>query len=174
MVEMLDWRTTIGSLFAAHQRRLISVVRKSVGNREIAADIVQDVFARALVAGPRSSLDDDRRVLYASARNAAIEHHRSERRRAELIASVLPEQVITPASSFEAGVQARQALAALDEALCKLSPRCREIFILRRVEGLSNQEIAWRHGISINSVEKHIARALRHCQSCLAEHLDQR
>ncbi len=43
------------------------------------------------------------------------------------------------------------------------------MFILRRVHGLSNAEIAQRHGISINTVERHIARALRHCQKCLAE-----
>ncbi len=168
---MSGWRKKIGSLFLAHHRQLESLVRKSVGNSDTAADLVQDVFARALAAGPRPTEDDDHRVLYASARNAAIEHHRTQRRRGEIISSLLPEQLTAPAPSPEAGLQARQTLRALDEALCQLSPRCREIFILRRVEGLSNAEIARRYGISVNSVEKHIARALRHCQSCLAEHL---
>jgi RNA polymerase sigma-70 factor (ECF subfamily) len=75
--------------------------------------------------------------------------------------------------SPEAGLEAKQALSALDEALCQLSPKCRDIFIMRRVEGLSNEEIARQHGISVNSVEKHIARALRHCQTCLACHFNE-
>lgn len=167
---MSGWRKRIGSLFLAHHRQLESLVRKTVGSADTAAELVQDVFARALAAGPRHSEDDDRRVLYASARNAAIEHYRSQKRRSGIMSSLLPEQLVMPLPSPEAGVHARQTLSALDDALSQLSPRCREIFILRRVEGLSNDEIASRHGISVNSVEKHIARALRHCQTCLAEH----
>jgi RNA polymerase sigma-70 factor (ECF subfamily) len=167
---MSSWREKIGSLFLAHHRQLESLVRKSVGNGDIAADLVQDVFARTLAAGPRATEEDDCRVLHASARNAAIEHHRTEQRRIEIMASMLPEQMVTAVPSPEAGLEARQALCALDEALRQLSPRCRDIFILRRVEGLSNEEIARRHGISVNSVEKHIARALRHCQTSLACH----
>jgi RNA polymerase sigma-70 factor (ECF subfamily) len=170
---MSNWREKIGSLFLAHHRQLEGLVRKSVGNSDIAADLVQDVFARTIAAGPRATEEDDRRVLRASARNAAIEHHRTERRRREIIALVLPEQMVKPVPSPEAGLEAKQALSALDEALCQLSPKCRDIFIMRRVEGLSNEEIARQHGISVNSVEKHIARALRHCQTCLACHFNE-
>ena len=168
---MTSWGSKIGWLFAEHHRRLEALVRKSVRNQETAADIVQDVFVRALAAGPRATAEDDRNVLYASARNAAIEHHRRENRRAELISSVLPEQMPVSTPSAEAGLEAREALSALDEALAALSPRCRDIFLMRRVDGLSNKEIACLQGISVNSVEKHIARALRHCQASLASHI---
>ncbi len=168
---MTSWGSKIGRLFVEHHRRLEALVRKSVRNRETAADIVQDVFVRALAAGPRATAEDDRNVLYAAARNAAIEHHRREHRRAEIISCVLPEQMVASASSAEAGLEARDALSALDEALAGLSPRCRNIFLMRRVDGLSNKEIARLQGISVNSVEKHIARALRHCQASLADHI---
>lgn len=168
---MAGWRKKVSSLFAAHHDRLESLVRKHVPDREAAADIVQDVFARALAAGPRMTDEDDRRVLYASTRNAAVEHYRSRKRRADIVAALVPEQLAPPVVSPEAGLEARQALYALDQALNQLSPRCREIFILRRVEGLSNAEIADRYGISVNGVEKHIARALRHCQQCLSDHI---
>ncbi|AYD04745.1 RNA polymerase sigma factor [Neorhizobium sp. NCHU2750] len=168
---MSNWRTKVSCLFQGHHSKLEALLRKRVGNSEIAADLVQDVFLRTLAAGPRHTEADDQRVLYASARNAATEHHRSQRRRSEIISRVVPEQFAAPPASPEATLQARQTLSALDQALTQLSPRCREIFILRRVEGVSNEEIARRHGISINSVEKHIARALRHCQARLADHL---
>lgn len=145
---MSNWRNRFGSLFLAHRRQLESVVRKRVGSSETAADIVQDVFARALVAGPRATADDDRRVLFASARNAAVEHHRTERRRDRLLSAFLPAQLAVHEPSPERGLEAKQALGALDAALAALSPRCRDIFILRRVHGLSNEEIARWHGLS--------------------------
>ncbi|MCD4512167.1 sigma-70 family RNA polymerase sigma factor [Brucella pseudogrignonensis] len=169
---MAGWRKKVSSLFAVHHERLESLVCKRVRDREAAADIVQDVFARALAAGPRMTEEDDRRVLYASTRNATVEHYRSQKRRTDIVASLVPEQLAPPVASPEAGLEARQALHALDDALSQLSPRCREIFILRRIEGLSNAEIADRYGISVNGVEKHIARALRHCQQCLSGHID--
>ncbi|GGC88956.1 RNA polymerase sigma factor [Chelatococcus reniformis] len=171
---MSNWRNRLGSLFLTHRRQLESVVRQRVGSSEAAADIVQDVFTRALVAGPRATVDDERRVLFASARNAAVEHHRSRGRREHLLSMLHPEQRAIHEPSPERGLEAKQALGALDEALAALSPRCRDIFILRRVHGLSNEEVARQHGISINSVEKHIARALRHCQARLSEHLPER
>ena len=40
--------------------------------------------------------------------------------------------------------------------------RTRQVFVLNRVEGLSYDEIATRLGISVSSVQKHLARALQH------------
>lgn len=82
-------------------------------------------------------------------------------------AAVDEASVLSP----ERSAQGAEALRALDAALRELSPRCRRIFLMRRVDGLPNAEIARRHGISVNSVEKHIARALRHCQTRMGEHL---
>lgn len=42
-----------------------------------------------------------------------------------------------------------------------LPERCREVFLLSRFKGLKNREIAERLNISLNAVERHIARALR-------------
>jgi len=149
-------------------------VRRRVGNAETAADIVQDVFTRVLAAGQKGSLEEEQRMLFAAARNAVIDHHRTERRRSALLSLTVPEQHTASFDvSPEERLETRQALSALDSALAELSPRCREIFLLRRVHGLSNAEIARQQGISVNSVEKHIARALRLCQAHMTEHMRQ-
>ncbi|AGT11082.1 RNA polymerase sigma factor [Paracoccus aminophilus] len=169
---MSSWRDTIAGLFLTHRRRLERSVRARVGNADIAAEIVQDVFLRTLMAPPRASDEEGRRLLYAAARNAAIEHYRSETRRSRILQALLPEQLgRTATTSGEDHTSAREALATLEKSLADLSPRCREIFLQRRVEGLSNAEIARHHGISVNSVEKHIARALQHCAARLSGYL---
>jgi len=169
---MKSWSHRISSLFLTHRRRLESIVSRKVRDRDIAADIVQDVFTRVLSAGPKDAPEVNERVLYASVRNAAIDYYRTEVRRARLAGSVLPEQRVSAAPAPDLQLEGKQALTALDEALKTLSPRRRDIFIMRRIHGLSTQEIARAHGISVNSVEKHIAHALRHCQSYLSAHRD--
>jgi len=166
---MSSWRTRLGRLFEDHRHHLLSVVTRRVRNRDVAADLVQDVYARLLQAGSKGGLDVDTKVLYASARNAAIEHYRSTKRRAAVMERLLPEQLgLANVESPEMRVDARQTLSMLDCALMELSPRAREIFILHRVDGMTNAEIAKRYGISVSAVEKHLARAMRHCQTYLA------
>lgn len=54
----------------------------------------------------------------------------------------------------------QQALVALRGAMLRLPPRCREIYLLNRIEGMSYTEIARHCGISVKAVEKHIGKAL--------------
>lgn len=168
---MICWRQRLERLFVFHGRRLETMVARRVKDRDVAAEIVQDVFCRVLRAGSHGTLDDDTKVLYASARNAAIEHGRMETRRGRILEALRPEQMMCEPAMPDSVASGRAAIAALQEALNELSPRCREIFLLHRVESLPNAEIARRYGISVSAVEKHLARALRHCQARLAAHL---
>ena len=49
---------------------------------------------------------------------------------------------------------------ALREAIDKLPERCREVFMLSKMEELSNKEIAERLGISVKTVEVQMTKAL--------------
>jgi RNA polymerase sigma factor (sigma-70 family) len=58
-------------------------------------------------------------------------------------------------------VLAREELLELADALTSLPPRCRTAFLLRRVDGLSQREVAQRLGISEKTVENHMTQAIR-------------
>lgn len=169
---MTTWADTLGRLFALHRRKLESIVVRRVRDRETAAEIVQDVFVRVLAAGSKGSAEADQRIIYAAARNAAIDHGMMLARRTRLMAGVLCEQIVPPTASEIAKLEAKEAIETLDEALGELSPRTREIFLLHRVHGEPTAKIAAQFGISVSAVEKHLVRALRHCQIRLAPHLD--
>lgn len=57
---------------------------------------------------------------------------------------------------------------ALDEAIALLPEKCREVFVLSKIEGLKNREIAEKLNISEKTVERHMTIAL----SKLREELD--
>lgn len=58
---------------------------------------------------------------------------------------------------------AQEDLAIIEDCLKELPPRCRMVFILARLEGLSFEQIAERMDISVRSVYRYVERALEHC-----------
>jgi RNA polymerase sigma-70 factor (ECF subfamily) len=58
-------------------------------------------------------------------------------------------------------LSARQELAQLKRALDALPPRCRQVLVLRKIEGLSQREVAMQMGITQATVEKQLAKAVR-------------
>lgn len=165
--------SALGDLFEQHRRQLISFAFHRTSDWEAAAEIVQDVYLRLLKAGGTGRQEDDTKILYTSVKNAIIDHHRSRSSRARNLESVLPEQLgLRDVSSPEDYLTSRQTLSALDSALTELKPQARKIFILHRVDGVSNAEIAKQFDISVSAVEKQLSRVMRHCQKCLEEYID--
>ena len=72
-----------------------------------------------------------------------------------------PSHVLVDDVSPERWCGGRETLARLSDAFDRLPDRCREVVWLRRVEELSQKEVAMRLGISEKTVEKHIAKGMR-------------
>ncbi|MBU0724686.1 MAG: RNA polymerase sigma factor [Alphaproteobacteria bacterium] len=168
---MTSWRQRLAGLFEEHARALTKVAARRLRDPETAREIVQDVYVRLLQSGGTGRTEDDTRILYASVRNAVIDHHRSLRSRNRALDSIVPEQIgWGEGHSPEDQAAARESLSALDRALLELRPQAREMFILHRIEGIPNDRLAKIYGISVSAVEKQLARVLRHCQKALGEH----
>jgi RNA polymerase sigma-70 factor, ECF subfamily len=68
-----------GASWAATIERLQSFVAARVGDRELAADLTQDVILRSIQSGALDRVDNPSAWLYRSARNAVIDHYRTKR-----------------------------------------------------------------------------------------------
>lgn len=161
----------LAELFASHRPRLEASARRYGVDPETAADLVQETFLRLLSAGMPEGLEAGICLVYLVIRRVAIDHCLKAARRRRLLERLLPEQLHRGTPPVDAAIQARHALRALDGALAELPPRTREVFLMRRVEGLGRDAVAGRLGISISAVEKHTAKAARYCHARVAAYL---
>jgi hypothetical protein len=60
-------------------------------------------------------------------------------------------------------IGAREMLRLHCEAVTDLAPQCRQVYLLRKVHGVSHKEIAAHLGIAVSAVEKHLIKAVEHC-----------
>ena len=97
-------------------------------------------------------------LLMRIALNLSIDAHRSRVTHGESVA--LEEVVlIDTAPPAEAIVLARERVARLSVCLGRLSEKTRDIFLSHRVDGLTYEAIAQHYGLSISTIEKHVAKA---------------
>jgi RNA polymerase sigma-70 factor (ECF subfamily) len=134
---------SVETLYGDHHAWLQGWLRRKLGNACDAADLAQDTFMRVL-GRPRelAELREPRAWL------TTIAH--------------LPEP---QAPSPEAQLMLVEALVRIDAMLDGLAPKARSAFLLSRLEGLGYNEIARQLGVSLSSVEKYMATAIRHCLS---------
>jgi RNA polymerase sigma factor (sigma-70 family) len=130
-------------------------------------DLVQETYARLLRIEDPRRLEYPKAFLFTTARNAAIDlFRRSHAHPQESIAEMddvaeLP-LLEAPPTAFET-LERRQRRETLTEALRALPERCREVMLLRYLDGCSGKEIAARLDISLGTVKGHLLKGVRDC-----------
>lgn len=152
--------------------RAISTI---VPPREI-EDIVQETYVRICEVSEREEIQYPRSFLFRVARNLALDHIK----RAESRLSIsldddegsgiwIDEQVSDDDEIFNQ-VAAKEEFALLCEAVRELPLQCRKAFVLKKVYGYSQKEIALDLNISESTVEKHIATGIKRCTHFMMFH----
>ena len=162
--------TALIETYERHRGQLISFVRAKVGCAAAAADIVQDTYLRLAQRNGSAPVANPRAFVYQVARNLALDHLRQARTHGQSVtSSPVPDQIDSRAPSAETLMIDRQRLSRLNLAIAELPPRCRTVFVLRKLNGLDQAEIASLLRISRNMVEKHLRKALAHCLARLED-----
>lgn len=125
-------------------------------------DVIQETYS---LLAARERFDDilhPKAYLFQMARSLVVRHLRRSKIVAFQALEDIEEDVLFDGGpSPEQVAVDRDALRRLAEAIAGLPPQAQRALILRRVHELSQREIAAAMGLSENTVEKHIARALR-------------
>ncbi|MFJ4346500.1 RNA polymerase sigma factor [Pseudomonas sp. NPDC089401] len=147
--------------FKAHAGELRAFLHRHLKNPETAADFTQETYLRVLRQPPRSSVRNLRGLLFRIARNLVIDHSRSRVTRGQHDQGMAYLYEVTGESPelFDV-VASYQDLRLMTEALGRLPTRSQEIFLLCRLQGMAHREVAEQLGVSLSTVEKHLAQAL--------------
>lgn len=148
---------------------LLKFVYSRVPCRDDAQDIVQDAFARFLVARRREEIRNPAAYLKTSALNALRDRARAAAVRRTVHQESGWDRVQCDAPSAERVVEGREELAVLSAAMAELAPKRRAALILHRLEGHSQRNVAAELGLSLSMVEKHIRHGLEHCRRRVGE-----
>ncbi|WP_245889914.1 RNA polymerase sigma factor [Fulvimonas soli] len=158
-------------VFVRGQRdTLVRLLRRRVPCEEDAQDLAQESLER-LMRYRTHAPESWARLLYRIAVNALNDRLRRARARGDAQYLSLDEAALDLPSTdldHEQQVAQRQELVLLQRALLGLPPRCREVYLLNRIEGMSYTQIAAHLGISVKAVEKHVGKALKLLRERLA------
>src|SRR6186713_2666988 len=150
----------LGDLFDRYHRTLFEFLSRMTGHRELAQDLVQEVFLRILKY--RATYRDDARFetwVFRIARNARADYYL--KRHAVLPLSeealALPDSAAGP----EGQVEHEDDSARLNAALMQLGEDRRELIVLARYQGMKHEAIAELLGIETGAVKVRIHRALK-------------
>ncbi|MBF5055124.1 ECF subfamily RNA polymerase sigma-24 factor [Alcanivorax sp. 521-1] len=156
----------VQTLYTDHGGWLRALLYRRLGCPDTAADLSQDVFVRLLLKPAGTSPREPRAFLARIAHGLVVDHHRRravEQAWRDTLAALPADHQPSPEAHWEIV----DALARLDALLEHLRPRARTVFLLAKLDGLTYPAIAERLSVSLSTVEKDMALALRHCYRVL-------
>ncbi|MGV8090237.1 MAG: RNA polymerase sigma-70 factor [Mangrovibacterium sp.] len=155
------------ALFHRTFRRLFDFALKIVKDESIAEDIVQDAFIKLWKKKDQVDHTNIEGYLFRLVHNQCLDY-------------IKLVKVVTVKTTELEALQKYEELYRIDfirdepylmiheelkleieKTIESLPARCKEVFILSRVEGLKNREIAEKLQINIKNVERHLARATK-------------
>lgn len=164
---MLEHNITVAPLdrtiaLGRYYKELIAFFSNSLRDRDAAADVVHESYARVLAMDEGVSIQEPRALLYRIGKNIVVDTARRlavEGRALDLIAAAGHDN----APSVEWEVETRQQLDTLLGHLSVMPRKRREAFILVKVFGYSHAEAAEHLSSTVSAIEKHVVRGILDC-----------
>lgn len=145
----------------------LSLQRSGVGLHEI-DDLVQDAYRKLAELASVDHIDRPQAFFMQVVKNLRRDRLRRDKIiQFEEFTEIHGSIVKSGEPCLEAVVCARQELSLVEAVLASLPTLCRDIFTLKRIEGLSQREIASRLGVSEHIVENDVRKAVKALQAKL-------
>lgn len=165
--EILAW---VASNVLPHEAALRARLRRMVSSSDQIDDIVQDAYLNLARLESVAHIRDGRAYLFTTARSVLLQRIRRDRLvRIDSLTDLhlLTLEDETPDPERNAG--GRRELDRVRRLIDGLPDRCREIFELRRVQGVPQREIAARMNLPEHTVEQQAIRGLKLIMRAIAE-----
>jgi len=165
--------TPLQHLLIQHKLLILKVIRRYFFDPADIDDITQETFMRALEAEKRNDIKHPKQFLVGIAKNVA----REELKKRSRISFAMVEDCDLenhPSSEplIDSALESREKLRIFSDAVSKLPRQCRKVFLLKHTFGASHKEIGKKLGISVSTVEKHVALGLKMCREYMLAELN--
>lgn len=159
-------RKGLAEIFETSRAHLAARLAKFVLRPEDVEDILQEAFIQTYEASFDREIQSPQAYLYVTARNLVFAEKKKQAR--EVIREIedIDDGHFDPKLPLADDIlHHRKALKSFVDAANTLPPQCRKVFLMRKIHGISQKEIAKRLGISTSTVERHITNAIKRCHS---------
>lgn len=165
--EIIDW---VGSNIVPYERDLRAWLRRRALPTQDIEDIIHDAYLCIAQLTDVVHIRNGRAYFFATVRSVML--RRVRRDRIVRIESLIEIDAMTLQDTDpgpERHASARQELARIQRLVASLPDRCREIFYLRRMQGMPQRQIAERLGVTEHIVEAQAARGLKLIMKAIAQ-----
>jgi len=162
----------LAQVYQTIRASLHSYASRYFNRSQEAEDVVQEAFVKVLEAQRKRQIHSPKSYLFRTARNLSLAHiGKSAYKLTDDMGDILTESELLRSRTLEEQFEARENFEVFCRAVRTLPTKCRKAFVLCKVYGFSQKEVALRMGIGVSAVEGHLSRATRRCVDFMeAEH----
>ncbi|MCV6615473.1 MAG: RNA polymerase sigma factor [Cellvibrionaceae bacterium] len=168
MSKLPDPKDELSRIFIDNLAQLGQYLRGFLRSPQDIEDVLQDAYIKALESQQRQVIRTPRAFLYKVCKNLALNKANSHPHQfTEPLADLTELESLFCSLELEEQLHQQQRFAAFCDALKRLPKKCRKVFILKKIYGLSNTDIAAKLDIKVSTVDKHLAKGLLMCRDDL-------
>lgn len=154
----------IYNVFLDNETAIKGFLRRFLYKQEDIDEIAQETFLRAYRATKGRGIDSPRAYMFRVARRLAYDElSRNTNKLTDYLAE-MDECDEKGSDPLEDEMEAQQQIKLYLDAISGLPPECRQVFLMRKVQGLPYKEIANKLGITIKTVEYHLTMGAVRCK----------
>lgn len=164
--------TAVTSAFLLHRKFLYKFLTRFFHDEQDIEDVTQETFLRAYAAEQKKAtgIEQPKAYLFRIAKNIALTRlTRKSNQITSFIEDLSDSAVLYSETNAADEAEAQETLGIYCEAVASLPEKCRQVFLLRKVHGLSHKEIAEHMSLSVSSVEKYLRTGVLTCAEYLRE-----
>jgi RNA polymerase sigma factor (sigma-70 family) len=153
----------LACLFKEHNRSLVNYLALRLHSLQEAREVAQEAYVRLLQLDKPGAASFLKTYLFRVATNLAVDRLRRRQYRQKQHPQ-LSSDIDCGIEDPEQRVVADDVLRVVDQCLDELPEKCRQAFLLFRVEGMGQEQIAARLGVTDRMVRHYINQALLYCR----------
>ena len=139
-------------------KEILVYVQRLSGDKDLAQDLTQETYAKALKLKIHEKVENKRAYLYKIAKHLVFDESRKKKNIQEILYK--EEKYSIPKEEYtDELLQIKDKNTLLLQCIKTLPKRNKEAFYLHVIEGYSRKEIAIKMNITVSAVEKNIKRA---------------